>query len=94
MKYAGAENVAKYGLLYFFDITSNGLQLELKSNNNGNTLHKKLMDQITSTYSKNTLEMVMKGLDSNSMDNTKLVVRNIEKHTSAPTTGTWNVGIL
>ncbi|UAV84366.1 putative tail fiber protein [Bacillus phage phi18] len=92
VKYAGAENVAKYGLLYFFDITSNGLQLELKSNNNGNTLHKKLMDQITSTYSKNTLEMVMKGLDSNSMDNTKLVVRNIEKHTSAPTTGTWNVG--
>lgn len=92
VKYSGVENVAKYSLLYFFDITSNGLQLELKSNNNGNTLHKKLMDQITSTYSKNTLEMVMKGLDSNSMDNTKLVVRNIEKHTGAPTTGTWNVG--
>uniref|UniRef100_A0AAU8BBC3 Tail fiber n=1 Tax=Bacillus phage Adastra TaxID=3143958 RepID=A0AAU8BBC3_9CAUD len=92
VKYAGVENVSKYGLLYFFDITSNGLQLELKSNNSGNTLHKKIMDQITSVYSKNTLEMVMRGLDSNSMDNTKLMVRNIEKHTSAPTVGTWNVG--
>ena len=92
VKYDGVENVSKYNLLYFFDITSNGLQLELKSNNSGNTLHKKLMDQITSTYSKNTLEMVMKGLDSNIMDNTKLVVRNIERHTSAPTVGTWSVG--
>ncbi|WIT25833.1 hypothetical protein [Bacillus phage SPO1L1] len=92
VKYSGVENASKLGLLYFFNIISGGLQVQLKSNNRGNTLHRKLMDQITSTYSKNTLDMVMRGLDSNSMDNTKLVVRNIEKHTSAPTSGTWSVG--
>lgn len=94
VKYNNLENTtkAKLDLLYFFTITASGLQVQLKSSNSGNTVSKKLSDAIKSAYSEYTLEAVVNGLSSNSLEGVETKTKGVERYTDKPNEGTWKAG--